>query len=266
MKKLLVIGIGAGDPDQVTVQAIKAMQSVDTFFIIGKGVEKQELLDVRTAILGEHVTREFDCVELPDPPRDRLPSDYAGTVNLWHAERAQRLARAFDEAEGVGGILVWGDPSLYDSTLRVVEQTGYAGDVEVIPGVTAIQALCARHAIVLNRIGQPVLITTARRLRDGWDGTDAVVMLDQGCSFLELPPETRIWWGAYLGMPDELLFAGTVGSVGAEIQAAREEARARKGWIMDIYLLRRSQTGFASMTETVGISRVISNPGRSVSP
>ena len=57
----------------------------------------------------------------------------------------------------VGGFLVWGDPMLYDSTLRILERLSV--EVEVIPGITAIQALAARHKIALNRIGEPVLIT-----------------------------------------------------------------------------------------------------------
>jgi precorrin-6A synthase len=66
----------------------------------------------------------------------------------------------------------------------------------------------------------------------------AVVMLDADCSFQVCPPDTRIWWGAYLGTDDELLIAGTVGEVGPRIVSLRAEARARHGWIMDTYLLR----------------------------
>lgn len=44
--------------------------------------------------------------------------------------------------------------------------------------------------------------------------------------------------GAYLGTPDELLVAGTVGEVGRRIVAMRADAQARHGWIMDTYLLR----------------------------
>ena len=111
-------------------------------------------------------------------------------------------------------------------------------DYDVVPGITAIQALTARHRIPLNDVGEPVLITTGRRLREpGLDGA-AVVMLDADCTFLECPPATRIWWGAYLGTPDEILLSGTVGEVGARIVEVRAEARARHGWIMDIYLLR----------------------------
>lgn len=108
----------------------------------------------------------------------------------------------------------------------------------MIPGITAIQALTARHRIPLNGVGEPVLITTGRQLRAHGLAGDAVVMLDADCSFQTCPPKTRIWWGAYLGTDDELLIAGTVGEVGPRIVSQRAEARARHGWIMDTYLLR----------------------------
>ncbi|MGV9614353.1 precorrin-6A synthase (deacetylating) [Nocardia xishanensis] len=245
MRKLFVIGIGAGDPDQVTVQAIKAMRQVDTFFVIAKGVEKQELLDVRTTILAEHVERPYRVVEIADPPRDRDPADYRGVVADWHERRATLLAEAFAAEEGVGGILVWGDPSLYDSTLRMVELVLDSGrtafDYEVIPGVTSAQALAARHRMVLHRIGEPVHVTTGRRLReDGLGPGSTLVMLDGECSFTEVPgDDLRIWWAAYLGMPDETLVAGPLREVQDEILRRRAQLRAEKGWIMDIYLLRR---------------------------
>ncbi len=142
--------------------------------------------------------------------------------------------------DGVGAFLAWGDPSLYDSTLRILDLVAERIDLvyDVIPGITAIQALTARHRIPLNDVGEPVLITTGRRLREEGLSGAAVVMLDGDCAFLGCPPETRIWWGAYLGTPNELLVAGTVGDVGEHIAAIRAEARERHGWIMDTYLLR----------------------------
>ena len=109
---------------------------------------------------------------------------------------------------------------------------------DVIPGITAVQVLTARHRIPLNDIGEPVLITTGRQLRSTGLTGSAVVMLDGDCAFLDCPPQTRIWWGAYLGTADELLVSGTVGEVGERIVAMRAEARAQHGWIMDTYLLR----------------------------
>lgn len=246
MRELLVIGIGAGDPDQVTVQAIKAMNRAEVFFVIGKGAEKQDLVDLRTGILDEHMRGPYRIVDIVDPPRDRTPSDYEGVVDDWHDRRAAIFEERFAAVEGVGAILVWGDPSLYDSTLRIVERVLARGietfEYSVIPGVTSVQSLAAQHRIVLNRIGEPVHITTGRRLRDGLpDGVrDAVVMLDADCSFTEVPGDgVEIWWGAYLGTPDEVLISGNLREVEAEIVRVRAELRERKGWIMDTYLIRR---------------------------
>jgi precorrin-6A synthase len=184
----------------------------------------------------------YRFVELPDPKRAK-DGDYTQAVADWHAARADTWAQAM-LAElpdgGVGGFLAWGDPSLYDSTLRILDIVAQRIDLtyDVVPGITAIQALTARHRIPLNDIGEPVLITTGRRLREDGLAGASVVMLDGDCAFLGCPPSTRIWWGAYLGTPDELLVAGTVGDDGERIASIRAQARARHGWIMDTYLLR----------------------------
>jgi precorrin-6A synthase len=246
-RRIHVIGIGAGDPGYVTAQAVQALNDTQVFFAMDKGDTKDDLVALRRQIC-ERFIREpgYRFVELPDPPRARAASDspaYRQAVADWHAARARIWADAFESElapDGVGAFLAWGDPSLYDSTLRILDTVSGSVDIEydVIPGITAIQALTARHRIPLNDVGEPVLITTGRQLRDNGLSGSAVVMLDADCSFLACPPQTRIWWGAYLGTPDELLASGTVGEIGEQIAEMRAEARARHGWIMDTYLLR----------------------------
>jgi precorrin-6A synthase len=208
-----------------------------------KGEAKADLVALRRTIC-ERFIREpgYRFVELPDPKRS-ADSDYRDAVSDWHAARARVWAAAISAELGpddVGAFLAWGDPSLYDSTLRVLDAVAAEVDIsyDVIPGITAVQALTARHRIPLNDVGEPVLMTTGRQLRAHGLSGSAVVMLDAECSFLACPAHTRIWWGAYLGTADEVLLAGTVGEVGARIAEARTEARARHGWIMDTYLLR----------------------------
>ncbi|WP_197373038.1 precorrin-6A synthase (deacetylating) [Mycolicibacterium baixiangningiae] len=242
-RRIHVIGIGAGDPDYVTAQAVAALNDTDVFFAMDKGEAKDDLVGLRRLIC-ERFIREpgYRFVELPDPVRAKT-GDYRQAVDEWHTARARLWAEAIRTElpeDGVGAFLAWGDPSLYDSTLRILDRVAdhVEFDHDVIPGVTAIQALTARHRIPLNDVGEPVLVTTGRRLREqGLTGT-AVVMLDGDCAFTETPPQTRIWWGAYLGTDDELLVSGTVGEVGERIVTMRAEARARHGWIMDTYLLR----------------------------
>jgi len=247
MRRIHVIGIGAGDPGYVTAQAVDALNDVDVFFASDKGAVKDDLVSLRREICQRFIREPgYRFVELPDPKRSKETPDgaaYRRVVADWHAARAELWAQALrDELadDGVGAFLAWGDPSLYDSTLRILDMVADRVEFtyDVIPGITAIQALTARHRIPLNDVGAPVLITTGRRLREeGLAGT-AVVMLDGDCAFLDCPPTTKIWWGAYLGTPDELLLAGTVADVGERIAAVRTEARNRHGWIMDTYLLR----------------------------
>ncbi len=237
-----VIGVGAGDPDYVTVQAIDALNDTQVFFAMDKGEAKSDLVALRRQICARFIREPgYRFVELEDPQR-AAGGDYRQAVSDWHAARARVWADAIAAElppDGVGAFLAWGDPSLYDSTLRIL--AAVAADVDftfdVIPGITAIQALTARHRIPLNDIGAPVLITTGRQLRAGGLSGAAVVMLDADCSFQTCPPGTRIWWGAYLGTVEELLISGTVGAVAAEIVTLRAQARARHGWIMDTYLL-----------------------------
>jgi precorrin-6A synthase len=227
----------------VTAQAVEALNDTDVFFAMDKGDTKDDLVALRRMIC-ERFIREpgYRFVELPDPPRAR-DGDYRQGVADWHSARARLWAQAIESelaADGVGAFLAWGDPSLYDSTLRILDTVAAHLDIDydVVPGITAIQALTARHRISLNDIGEPVLITTGRQLRDKGLSGSAVVMLDGECSFRVCPPDTRIWWGAYLGTPDELVAAGTVGEIGDRIAQMRADARARHGWIMDTYLLR----------------------------
>jgi precorrin-6A synthase len=187
----------------------------------------------------------YRFVTLPDPARAEATDQqsYRQVVADWHAQRAHLWANAIQSElpdGGCGSFLAWGDPSLYDSTLRILDAVAAHVDIDydVIPGITAIQALTARHRIPLNDVGEPVLVTTGRQLREHGLTGSAVVMLDADCSFSACPPDTRIWWGAYLGTPDELLMAGTVGAIGDKIAEVRAQARERHGWIMDTYLLR----------------------------
>jgi precorrin-6A synthase len=146
-----------------------------------------------------------------------------------------------------GAFLVWGDPRLYDSTLRIIDRIIARGTVafeyEVIPGISSVQALAARHRITLNRIGEPVHITTGRKLSEGLPDNinDVIVMLDGECSFNKVnDPGIDIYWGAYLGADDEILVSGNLKERRHEIELIRSEAKSKKGWIMDTYLLRRT--------------------------
>jgi precorrin-6A synthase len=242
------VGVGAGDPEHITVAAIRALGEAEVIFELDRATA--DLTHAREVLVARYAESSPRIVRVAEPLRDRTAADYSGAVQAWRSARARAWEKAIaDElgADGCGAFLVWGDPSLYDSTIAVLEELAARGAVtftyEVIPGISSLHALTARHRIMLNRVGGEVLITTGRRLADHGlpgDVTDAFVMLDAGCVFLQLIDQPlEIYWGAYLGTQDEILLSGPLAEVAEEIERVRGEARERKGWIMDCYLLRR---------------------------
>jgi precorrin-6A synthase len=248
VRTVQVIGVGAGDPDHLTLQAVAALRRTDVFLVVDKGEPTADLAALRAELLARHVPGPYRVATMPDPERDRsrglTGEAYAEAVRAWQQRRAAHYARVLaDELPegGVGSFLVWGDPAIYDGTLRILEGLDLPLNVVSVPGISAIQALAAAHRLVLNRTGGAITVTTGRRLaREGMIGDDVVVMLDARCAFAGLPEAgVDIFWGAYLGTPDEVLVAGDLAAVKDEIVAVRARERARKGWIMDTYLLRR---------------------------
>jgi precorrin-6A synthase len=248
VRRLVVIGIGAGDPGLLTLDAVVALGAVDRVFLLDKGEELDELAALRREVLSRHARPDLEVVTVPDPPRILDGGDYEAAVAGWHTERVAALGDAVVDAlddGGTGGFLVWGDPSLYDSTLRILDdlrlRLPWPVELEVLPGISSLHLLTARHAIPLNRVGAEVRITTGRRLLDAppTRECDVAVFLDAHCRFAELPDDhLDLYWGAYLGTADELLIAGPLAECKDIVIAQRAAARSSKGWMFDTYLLR----------------------------
>lgn len=251
-RRLLVIGVGPGDPDQLTIEAVRAMNEASAFVITEKDrPDGDALAAARTALLARHVHGEPRVIVVEDPERDRTEAStadvtgYENAVSAWHATREDRYLDAVQSLMGDVGFLVWGDPALYDSTIRVLQPVAerVGARLDVIPGVSSLSALAARHRIVLHRIGEPLHITTGRRLDEAiaTGQTSIAVMLNRSLDELAVLDADRwtIWWGANLGLASERLVAGRLGDVLDEIQIARSGAREQAGWVMDAYLLQR---------------------------
>ena len=218
MRHAHVVGIGPGGVDQLTVEAVRRLEACDAFLVADKGASASDLVALRGEILARHVPGPHRLVAVADPPRDRSPhttASYERAVEDWHDARAAAFGSAITAAVPEGGsvgFLVWGDPALYDSTIRVLDRIVTSGAVplqyDVVPGVSAVSLLAARHKLVLNEVGSAVTLTTGRRLLEtvAAGGDNLVVMLDGdlACAALDLT-EWTVWWGANLGTSDEAL-------------------------------------------------------------
>ena len=240
-RRLTLVGIGLGRPEHLTLEAVAALRSAAVALVTVKR-SGDPLAALRRDLVAHHAP-DLRVVEVTDPERDRTPVDYEAAVADWHEARAAAWERALLEHDGDAVVLVWGDPGFYDSTIRVVERVlargAVAFDWSVLPGMSALQLLAARHRVVLHEVGQAVHVTTERRLREAvaQGQRNIVVFLTSGTDLSGLEDWT-VWWGANLGAPSERLVAGCVGEVVDEIARARADAKASAGWVMDLFLLR----------------------------
>jgi precorrin-6A synthase len=250
MRNIVVIGIGTGNPRHLTLEAIAAIRDAGALLVPDKGDEKAALLAVRRDIIAQQGLAGSQTILTYTMPERDGAIDYRDAVDAWHDEIARRIEASMS---GIGpeetvGFLVWGDPGLYDSMLRILarlpEVVHGRARLSVIPGISSLAALTAAFGIPLNRIGEPVVITPARQLVVPRPSHDTIVMLDGRQRFLEVDGDAYdIFWGAYLGLPYQILIWGRLGDVAQQIVEARHQARAAQGWIMDIYLLRARDSG-----------------------
>ena len=255
MRTVHVVGIGAGDPRQLTLQAVEVLGTVDVVLLLSKRGRADELTDLRAEIAARFAPRAR-VVRREDAYRPRGTTEearYLATTGAWRDERLVLYAALISDEVPDGGsvaLLAWGDPGIYDGTVDIVARLVGAGTLDlewsVIPGVGAPAALTAAHRTTMTRTGRPVVVTPARQVSAGTPAEDAdlVVMLDGHTHHAteDLPDDAEVFWGAYLGTPDEALVAGRLGDVREEILTRRAELRESKGWIMDTYLVRLPAT------------------------
>jgi len=248
-RTLHVVGIGCGDPAQLTLEAVAALRGA-SYALVPRKRADDPLVAVRRAVLAAHAP-DLPLVEVDDPVRDRSArvagdtAAYEQAVADWHAARAAAYETVLEERDGDVAFLVWGDPAFYDSTLRIVDAVLARGrvvaDVRVVPGISSLQLLAAAHRIVLHEVGQAITVTTGRRLREAVAaGADNLLVMLNADLPLDGLDDWTIWWGANLGAPTQRLVAGRVGDVVDELRTARTAVQEAAGWVMDCYLLRRS--------------------------
>jgi precorrin-6A synthase len=253
MKKIYLIGIGTGNPEHLTIQAINTLKKVNVFFILEKESEKnKDLVKLRKEILQRYLPDgRYRVITVKIPERKKGGRElevYKERVASWRRQKAEIISNLIKQeiADGeTGAILIWGDPSIYDGhteILNYILKEGWVDfEFEVIPGITSMQVLTARHKIPLNFIGDSILITTGRRLKEirPDDVKNTVVLLDNYLTYRNFTDtDLHIYWGGYLGTEEEILISGKLKEVLDEIIRTRNEAKKNNGWIMETYILR----------------------------
>ena len=110
-----LVGIGTGNVEHITLQAIRALNSADVILLPRKGPDKADLAELRRSICAKVLTNpETRIVEFDLPIRDYDTPSYRAGVEDWHDAIAHIWRQTLLETLPAGGraaLMVWGAQS-----------------------------------------------------------------------------------------------------------------------------------------------------------
>lgn len=134
--RLIGVGTGPGDPELLTLKAVRALGEAD---VLAHFAKRGHAGNARAIVAG-HLRPGM--VELPllypvTTEIDRRHDDYRAAITGFYDQSAESLARHLEAGRTVA-VLSEGDPLFYGSYMHLHVRLAHRFETEVIPGVTAM--------------------------------------------------------------------------------------------------------------------------------
>jgi precorrin-2/cobalt-factor-2 C20-methyltransferase len=179
--RLIGVGTGPGDPDLLTIKAVRAIESADVVAYFAKQGNASNARNIVADLLTTQIEEQLGYPVTTEI--DRRHDDYKAATNGFYAEAAARVAAHLDAGRTVA-VLSEGDPLFYGSYMHIHVRLASRYDTEVIPGITAMSGCWSQAGLPLVQ-GDDILSVLPGTLdevdlRSRLDNTDGAVIMKVG--------------------------------------------------------------------------------------
>lgn len=202
---LYSIGVGPGDPELMTLKAMKTIKKCPVLILPAASREKCAAYQIARQTLPEIDEKETFCLEMPmTKDKDKLEKN--------HEEGAMKVAAILEEGRDAAFLTI-GDPTVYATSMYIhqrVNQMGY--QTQIISGVPSFCAAAAKLGVSLGERQEQIHIIpasydieTAMQL----PGTKILMKAGKKMPFVKQCVSQHQGWAAMVencGMPDEHLW------------------------------------------------------------
>ncbi|HEX2316511.1 MAG TPA: precorrin-2 C(20)-methyltransferase [Thermomonospora sp.] len=214
--RLVGIGVGPGDPELVTVKAVRILRDADLTLVPVMALDEPGRAESVVRAYTDRAERVVFALNDRGGVTARRAAAWDGA--------ADRVVRAFDEGAGTVAFATIGDPNVY-STFTYLAQTVRSRrpgvTVETVPGVTAMQDLAARSGTVLTEGAESLGLVPLTGGVAGFEAAlrtcDTVVAYKFGAVAAEVTEALKA-----AGRLDGAVYGARLGLPGEDVRPARE--------------------------------------------
>ena len=179
------VGVGPGDPELMTLKAVKLIKESDVIAVAGKVAEDAVAYRIAAAVVDGLKDKEIVPIYMPMVMDRKLMAQE-------HSKGAKVIERYLDEGRDVVYITL-GDPTIYCTfsyLQHILEADGY--EVELVPGITSFCAAAARLNLPLAEWDEQIhIVPAAHKTDEKLDQSGNYVLMKSGSHMPEVKEMLR---------------------------------------------------------------------------
>ena len=203
--KLYGVGIGPGDPELLTLKALRIIRESPVIALPGSDPKETVAYKIVKGAYPELDQKELLAVDMPmtkDPEK----------LEKSHQAGADAVCACLDEGRQVA-FLTLGDPTVYSTYLYVHKKVLHVGyEAEIISGITSFCAVAARLNMGLVEKAEPLHVMPASyQISDALTLSGTRVLMKAGKKMGQVKEELKAMGAEAVmiencGMPDEKIY------------------------------------------------------------